>query len=1034
MQGTLFSVNVLRSPFGVRGTHLMSPPDAEGAVANVSTANGAHVSDRYAQVLPRYAPAGSPAGQCYAVSSTRGIQQLVANTRTASLSSPSFLVGAQRADRRGRTTPSPTPRLQVISKHEKGRMLVWNELTGAVVAACLLHPSFTVYHCAITALYLYTTVEGSATTSGAEEEACVYVWDRVTFRSVTVLRGHVSRLTALAVRPTEASTAIATASLDGTVRLWRHQHNPDLSDGAAAGQTEVQLMWVFATAELGNVHALSFLSADTLVAAATRCAVAFLRFADTSAMRRGWSSVACLATTDTIAFQKVKSIVDPHGGTTFLHVCPFNRNSGSAMAAAAASGSVAPTSPTFPSSPRVKSAAAAPSSATVYLLTGSTSGYIQEWAVDVGNTASAEIPQKPAASATAPVYVGIKCRWYHKAHAATVDCVVTDEDVVVSTSLFDRVCLYHRKSGTTCAITGTAAVPVLVPQLKELVWGTIDGELSVASYARFACGTEKQVQLLWTAKPHATAIRGVCLSLTPDLRWDTLCTGAADGSICVWSAESEAGRAAVCRTAYNKQGAALTISRFLHVLPVPPPSIEKGTCGVKRVVALVAGLKAAADDKQCAVFVVELTSTAEVEQITAVPFKSNEEVLCAHLCRGEKGALALWVGTLSGQLLHAAKKPEQRVWTALTPVYWDSKPKGSVTAIASDAASSTIIVAVAEATDANRASQQLFISALRLGPEEAVTMLSLWEGAVVLPSSLGAAKRGERTFTMTWVSKASLDEQGSVSKISGLLLCGNDGTMVRCLRTGTSDAPPLAASWHTPEVLVLASSAEQPYIVQRNIDESRPFLGTAVSAQSRTSDLVCLDVFEHRKRVLVPSSVRTTKLRTLLYDVGTDKVRLAAVRHNNADETSEVSLFDDSGRECGYVTYNGAVVLNSDATGELASEEALSYTPQVQGDTLHEPSVAADTAAPTPHCTAIAAHSGERIIFIGYEDGLLQMVDTTIMYVFCRRWAADATGAARPIADVRYVGYGVVLVRLACNAVCTFIVPPRSLFDQPSLS
>ncbi|KAG5475317.1 hypothetical protein LSCM1_03430 [Leishmania martiniquensis] len=1007
MEGTMFSVNVLRSPFGVRGTHLMPSPDTAVAVANMSAANGAHVSDMYAQILPLCKPPSSSTRQCYAVSGTRGIQQLIASTRRASPSSQCSPTEAQRVDRKASATPSATPRLQVISKHDKGRMLVWNELTGAVVAACLLHPSFTVHHCAMTASHLYTTVEGSAATSGADEEACVYVWDRSTLRSVTVLRGHVSRLTALTVRSTDTSTLIATASLDGTVRLWRHLHKSNLSNEAVADQNKVQLLWVLATAELGNVHSLAFLAADTVVAAATRCAMAFLRFTDPPAKRSGRGSVVCLGTTDTIAFQRVRSAADPDGGTTFLHVCPFNRNSGNT--------------------------AAAPQSSTLYLLTGSTSGYVQEWAVDVDNMASAEASRKPTASAAVPAYVGIKCRWYHKAHAATVDCVITDEDVVVSTSLFDRVRLYHRKSGATCSITCTAAIPILVPQLKELVWGTIDGSVSVASYARFARGEVNELQLLWTAKPHATAIRGVCLSLTPDLRWDTLCTGAADGSICVWSAVSQTGREAVCR-APDKQGGALLISCLLHVLPLSPPSMEKSASGVKRVAVLVAGLKAASTNHQGAILAVELTATAEVGQITEMPLKSNKGISCAHLCCGEKGALTLWVGTTCGQLLYAAKKCGQRGWTALTPVYWDSKPNGSVAAILNDAASATVMVAVAEAANMGRAPQRLFVSALQLDCKAAATMLSLWEGTAVLPSTSTAANGVERTFTMTWVSKAGLDEQVPSSRISGLLVCGSDSTMVRCARASVSDATPVAAAWQTPEVLLLGSSAEQPYIVQRNLDEPRSALATAVSAQSRTSDIVCLDVLESRKRVLVPSKVRTAKLRTLLYDVGTEKVRLAAVRHTSAHEASEVSFFDDEGRECARVTYSGAVIGSGDTSEVLATKEALNYTPQAQGKSLQQPSEAGETAMRAARCTAIAAHAGERVVFVGYEDGLLQMVDTTSMYVFCRRWATDATGATQPIMDVRYAGSGVVVVRLGSHHLCSFIVPPRSLLDQPSSS
>ncbi|CAC9499241.1 conserved hypothetical protein [Leishmania infantum JPCM5] len=1035
MQGTLFSVNVLRSPFGVRGAHLVPPPDAEVAVGKVSTVTDAKVTDSYAQVLPLHTPVGRTTRQSYAVSGTRGIQQLVANTRSASFLAPSTLVAAQRVNSRGHCMPSATPQLQVISKHEKGRLLVWNGLTGAVVAACIFPPTFNVDHCAVAASYVYTTVEGSAVKSVAEEEACVYVWSRSTLRSVTVLRGHSGRLTALGVWPMETSTLIATASLDGTVLLWRHQHSPGPWDGAVANEDPVQLLWVLATAELGSVHSLKFLAADTVVAAATRCALAFVRFPEAPAKRKCRGSMVSMGKADALAFQMVRSIVDPNGGTTFLHVCPYNRTSGGVVAVTPALGNFSLSSLASSSSARVSAAAPVSESSTVYLLTGSTSGYMQEWTVDVENTASAEAPPKPAASSAEPVYVDIKCRWHHKAHSATVDCVVTDEDVVVSTSLFDRASIYHRTSGATCAIASTAAIPVLVPQLKELVWGTIDGTLSVASYARFASGVENELQLLWTARPHATAIRGVCLSLTPDLRWDTLCTGAADGSMCVWRAMPESGRTAAGSTAAKKEGAAPLIAHLLHVLALPPNTVEKGDADGKRVAAVVAGLKASTAGTQGAIIVVELAATGDVGQVSAVLLKDNVEVSCAHLCRGDKGTLSLWVGTRCGQLLHALHKPAQKVWTALMPVQWDSKPNGSVVAIADDAGSSSIMVAVAEAPDASRASQRLFLSALQLEPGATVkTMLSRWESDIALPCTVYAASHRERTFAMTWVSKVLSGEQASPRAISGLLVCCSDGTMVRCLRTSMADAAPSVGPWSTPEVLVMAAASGQANTIQRNFDESPSFSATAVASPSRNSDLLCVDMFENSKRLLMPSKVRTTQLTAILCDVGTERVRLAAVRQEKPDAASEVALFDNAGREFGRVTHDGAVLHSNDVSAASASKGPISYTPKVQGASLRRSSAAAvATAAEAANCTAIAAHAGDRIAFIGYDDGLLQMVDTADVYVFCRRWATDATGVARRIVDVRYAGSGVVVVLLANHHLCSFAVPPRSLLDQPSL-
>ncbi|GET89732.1 hypothetical protein, conserved [Leishmania tarentolae] len=1035
MQGTLFSVDVLRSPFGVRGAYLVPPFDTEVTVGKVSTVRDAKVADSYAQVRPPYTSSYPPTLQNYAVSGTRGIQQLVAHSRSGCFSSLSNLGVTQRGNNKGHSTSSATPQLQVITTHEKGRLLMWDGLSGSVIGACLFPPSFNVNHCAFAASFVYTTVEASAGTSGEEEAACVYVWSLSSLRRVTVLRGHSGRLTALGVWPMGNLTLIATASLDGTVRLWRHHHSPGVWKGADASEDAVQLLWVLATEELGNVQSLKFLSADTVVVAATRCALAFVRFSDEPAQRRGRGSVTSIGPADALSFQVVRSIVDADGATTFLHVCPYNHTSCGTVAVTTTLGNENLSSSALSSSSPVTAAAPLPGASTVYLVTGSTSGYLQEWAVGAENTASQGTTPKPAASSVEPVYVDIKCRWHHKAHATTVDCVITDEDVVISTSLFDGARLYHRTNGTACVITSAAAVPELVPQRKELVWGTIDGTLNVASYARFASGAESELQLLWTAKPHATAIRGVCLSLTPDFFWDTLCTGAADGSMCIWRALPEVGRAAAGSTAPKEESASL-ITRFLHVLALPTKSAGRGDSDVKRVAVVVAGLKASTADKQGGIVVVELTVRGEVGQVSVVHLKNGVEVTCARLCSGDKGTLSLWAGTRCGQLLRAIKKPAQKVWTTLMPVHWDGKPKGSVVAIADDASSSAIMVAVTEVPDVSVVSKRLFITALRVEPKPTMveTVRSLWEGDVVLPSTVHAVSQGKHTLGMTLVSKSGPEERASPRAIGGLLVCSSDGSIVRCVHGRKTDASPSAGVWSTPEVLLMASSCGNENTIQRNADESPLLSATAVTSESPNADLLCLGIFDKNKRVLIPSNERGTQLTTLLCDVGTEKVRLAGVRRENSNVTNVVALFDNGGRECGRVTHDGAVLLSNEVFSTSASKEPISYVSKPEEVSARRPSAAAITGvAQTANCTAIAAHAGDRIIFIGYDDGLLQMVDTTAVYVFCRRWATDSTGVGRRIVDVRYGGSGVVVVLLENNHFCSFAIPPRSLLDKPLL-
>ncbi|KAG5501435.1 hypothetical protein JKF63_03248 [Porcisia hertigi] len=1031
MQVPVLSVDVMRSPFGVRGVHLMTSPDAALTGSKTLPAADAYTSGSYAQVQPRYASFGATKSQNYAVHGTRGVQQLVANTRGALITSSLSLAAAQRNNNGQVSVPSSTPRQQFISEHEKGRLLMWNGQTGTVDAACFLNPAFTVHHFAIAASYVYTTVEGSAATSGAEEEMCVYVWARSDLQKVAVLRGHAGRLTALGVWPKDTSTLIATASLDGTLRLWCHEHAPLPQNGAGGDGASVYPLWMLSTAELGAVQSLTFLSEELVVAATTRCAMGFVRFPNGSAQLRRRGSVWNIETPDTLFFQTVKSTVDTDACTTFLHVCPFNHTSiGALTAGTGSTDSNLSSSPL--SSPQGSGTAASSFPSTVYLVTGSTSGYIQEWAVDVENKA-------PAGSATEPVYVSTKCRWFYKAHCATVDSITTDMDVVLSTSLFDGASLYHRKAGNICSVTKSAAIPLLVPQRKEIIWGTVDGSLYVSSYAAFARGVENELHPLWTTRPHTTAIRGLCLSLTHDFSWDTLCTGSADGSLCVWRSVAEPRPGSAGLAGVKKSAAALLIRRLLHVVTLPPRTVENGASGKAQVKTLVVGLGPSTAGKQGVILVLELTPTGEVGQIADVPVGDNKEVSCAHLCRSDQGALSLWVGTSSGRLLHAVKKPEQKTWRALMPVHWDAKPKGGVVAIAKDAASPAIIVAVAEAIDASKSTQRLFLSEVELDPKgtAAETMLSLWEGAVSLPVTT-AARKGERTFDIRWVSSVHLNGQAAPGSTAGVIVSSSDGTTVRCFRTDKKiHASTPVASWKAPEMLFTATPGGQPYSIQRNLDESSSLLNTVVTASSRNSDLVCLDVMSKSQRVLIPAKVWTTQLASLLCDVGTEKVRLAGVRRETRAAASEVVLFDDAGCGCGRVTYEGTV-LSFDTPAGASASAALSYAPRIEKTSSRTSAAAQDAVAVgsplAAACTVIAAHAGERIVFIGYEDGLLQMVDTTDMYVFCRRWGTDASGMTQPIADIRYGGHGIVLVQLANHHLCSFVVPPRSLLDQPLLS
>lgn len=1061
-----FAVTVLRSPFGVREADFVTPYDPDTAGGDVLSYTDAQVVNRYAQVQPLGVHPGNQTRRSYAVGNARGIQLLVANTRSSSLPGPAARSSPNRQNPRASGAFGAPARLQALSKHEDGRLLLWDAESGAVLASCLFQPDFTVRHSVATSSFVYNTLEASAAATGAEEETCVYVWERRALRSVTVMRGHTARLTALAVCPTETSTLVATASLDGTLRLWRHAHlpMPPLTSGDASGSDPVQTLWVLATAEIGTVHSLTFLSSDLLVIAGTRCTMAFVRFPDSPPPRRAGGSVV---TADVLPFQTVTSNVDADGGTTFLHVCPFNRVNGT-QPLSGGSPTSSPTkarSPSLsnsPSTPRTNSSGAvsplpAPSYSLVYLLTGSTSGYVQEWVVDIGVDNLADV-----VGAGKPAYVGARCRWYHKAHCATVDCVVTDEDVVVSSSMFDGARLYHRKSGATCAITSTAAVPVLVPQRQEVVWGTIDGTVSVASYAHFACGAEKELHMLWSAKPHATAVRGVCLALTPDFRWDVLCTGAADGTMSVWRMLSEPGRMVSSRHMSLKEATTALFHRILHVLVVPVWSRRPPTgamAGSAPVAAVVAGLRTQGAGKPNAVLIAEVTASGDVMPAAALPYKEGEDVTCAHVLRDGAGAMEVWVGTQSGLLLHSTKKAAQKAWAALTAVHWDAKPRGGVEAITAVPSSAGVVVAVAESADARQAAQRLFLSLVRLDPkaQAAETVGTVWEDSVTLPSTITASSRRHRSFGLTWVTRDEMAEpqgqpqkermqpqaeqqkQPGASVVGGLLVCGSDGTLIRCTRATNPGAA--APAWQTPELLFVASSVGPGSAVQRNLDATPSSLSTTVAAESGTSDLTCVDVFSKAKRVLLPSKARMPQLTGPLCDGGSSKVRLVGVKQDGGEATSEALFFDDAGQMSYRVTYDGAVVLSSAtaaAAGLPTAKEQLHYTPRTKKVATQRTSIVAAPAAlvgaaiTTVPCTAVAAHATERVVLLGYEDGLLQMVDTTDMYVFCRRWATDTTGTAQSILEVRYGGAGVAVARLENDEICTFVVPPRSLLDIPS--
>lgn len=1105
MEAGQFSVHVLKCPFGVRSMQFMS--GAEWA----PPATVLFSDDRYAHVSRDAGVNGASPRNSYAVAGTRGIQHLV-------------------AARVPPTTPHG-PQADLFSMHSKGRLLLWNSHTGSLVASHAFNPAFMVHQCVMAGTCVYTTLEGSPDTAGAEEERSVYVWERRTLQSVTVLRGHEGRLTALAVAPssnTEQPAApevvLATASLDGTVRLWQHRQlaTPDenADETARADLSPVQVLAVLPAGELGVIHGLCFLTADVLVAACSKCALAFVRLSDVMAKNGSKGNGAPKGRMSSAGvvgprWQLLRSSVDPDGSTTALHVCPSSATDNRKLSSMSNGNGVATTA--------TATAAANTRHASLIkdvrrrrsIVTGSSSGYLQEWVVEIcdGDThqqqQQPQEPQEPEEGSPALTIAGVltRSRWHNKTHAATVDCIVTDDDIVVSTSIFDGARLYHRRIGFTCAITTAAVVPVLVPQLKQLIWGSVDGSLSVASYAAFASGTERELQLLWACRPHAAAIRAMCLSLTSTLQWKTLCVGAADGSTSVWRPAAAPAPPPVDAAKQQGKGKAVApaLSRVLDVY-VASASHEKrpsyafnnhgsttsagvaATATAATTTVTVVGLTREANGIALAIAELNAESGA-MASFSVLPLQPQQasEVTCARLyCSAETNhRLNLFVGTRGGHVLRYVKEiaatASRAGWRALEPCKWtatNSNRCASVTAISSLRSAphggGALLAVTSQSTVATSlATQRILISVLRTHVEKGTVAMEgnvAWEGFVDMSTSsqdslvsVTSSNNQEPGVVVEWLAAMMVSDPklatgaagaraAAAATANGLLVRNSRGMLLRC-RYVTSDnaanTNDVMQTWAAPEALTKPTSSPEHGFA--GIAPALDYVNAEVLVtDSDESDIVCVNVATGRKRVFMKAATRASELGSVLCDAGTTAVRLAAVRlaavrhgsngvgngGNSADggtgslaEASLVSLYDNEGREQYRVAYDGAISSCTPTAAMASAKKPLSFAlSSATASSRSSPARPASAAAAA--CTLLAASAVDRLLFIGYEDGLVQLLDTTDMFVFMRTWVTDEAGALRAVREVHYAK-GVALVQLSNNCVRTFVVPPRSILDQP---
>ncbi|KPA80897.1 hypothetical protein ABB37_04302 [Leptomonas pyrrhocoris] len=1057
MEAGQFAVHVLKCPFGVRGVQFTSDVNESPSATSLS------FNDHYAYVS-REAETNTAAPRSYAVGGTRGIQQLVATTRGVQKAPESMIAGKLNSTNAAKTQPTSFRGAlpDVFSIHDKGRLLLWNSQTGALAASYAFNPAFTVNQCVVTPTCVYTTLEGSPATAGAEDETCVYAWDRLTLQPVTVLRGHEARLTALAVAPANIENVVttdvllATASLDGTVRLWRHHYDPEESatpDAQAkpASVNPVKTLAVLPATELGVVLGLSFIATDVLVAACSKCVLAFVRLSSVVG-KEGWSSGLTNGRAPSrdseLRWQLVRSSVDPDGSTTTLHVCApsaieshktSNRKTSNAPAAPTA----AMPSPPLQDVRRRKN-----------ILTGSTSGYLQEWVIELGEgdgqprpllspTADEEdTPPSPTAAASA-ARATVRGRWHNKAHAATIDCIVTDDDIVVSTSIFDGARLYHRRTGATCVITTVAVVLVLAPQLKQFIWGSVDGSVTVANYALFASGTERELQLLWTVKPHAAAIRGVCLSLTAELQWKALCIGAADGSVSVWRPASPAAPSG--GVAKQHRGVAPVLSCVMDTYVAD---------GAAAVVMTVVGLRR--EESGYALAVAEMpTDNAAISSVNVLPLPAAQkaaDITCARLCCSAETQrkLCLFVGTRSGLLLHSVKEgPPRNQWRALGLCKWtatNATHPASITAISPLRVVPPHGAVIAVTSQGNVGTslemQRVLISVLRTHPGKGAVVVDeipRWEAFVDVPTpSQGSLVSSELSIndeqpqvTVAWMKPADTTTAAEAPASNGLVVRDKRGLLVRCRfgssATSVEKKKDAEHTWAAPEVFLKPSGA-----FERNFLGVAPTLDPTntevVVTESGESDLLCVDFATGCKHVLMKAPVRHTDLGSVICDAGTNVVRFAAARISGsaASALTQVALYDGHGKERYRVNRDGAVtVCASTAVANTRNEVTLTPMP-VKASARSSPS----RSNPPPACTLLAASAVDRLLFIGYDDGLLQMVDTTDMFVFMRVWVKNEVGTPHAIREVRYAN-GVSLVRLADDCLRVFAVPPRSILDQP---
>lgn len=415
-----FSIHVLRTPFDVKEVRFSASSGTESEQEVQENTN-----------LPYQQGQGANGSIPVAVAGARSIKRMSVARSKPELTLPF---------RRSLGAATEDGGFSIVSIHDKGRMLRWNPTTGDYLASFRFNSLYSVNHCIPGPSVVYTTVAYSNVGVGTEDEHCVYVLRADTLKVLDVLRGHTGRITALAANVQNRSL-LATASHDGTLRVWKYSANEKPRPNARA----VQVVTQTSTAALGVVQALAFSLPDCIIAS-------------------GSTNVMGIFSLETSTWVLVSSEVDFSSITTALYAPIPSMTNG-----------------------------AAGSRLSIYA--GTSGGYIGEWLLSSDKTTT-------------------KSLWYSKSHCGTVEHIAVYEDIVLSVGCFDGASLFQRQSRTACCISTEAAAVVLLGAAQQVIWGSVDGMLTISSYAEFAEGKAKQLTSLWTIQPHRMAITSISVALT----------------------------------------------------------------------------------------------------------------------------------------------------------------------------------------------------------------------------------------------------------------------------------------------------------------------------------------------------------------------------------------------------------------------------------------------------------------------------------------------------------------------------------------